>query len=71
MAPIDDSVRNHPNGPICPPSAPKPLEVLKGIEDIQESTNKWSGVTVDDLIIGYVRFLLLVRSFTMTNVCQL
>jgi hypothetical protein len=36
----------------CTPVFKWTLDILKGIGELQDDTNKWGGVTVDDLIIG-------------------
>lgn len=36
----------------CTPTFKWTLDILKGIDQLQDDDNKWGGVTVDDLIIG-------------------
>ncbi|KAL0938067.1 chitinase [Colletotrichum truncatum] len=43
-----------PGGSGCTPTFKWTLDILKGIDQLQKDTNKWGGVTVDDLIIGAV-----------------
>lgn len=41
-----------PGGSQCPPVKQWTLDVLKGIEDIDNPLEKWGSITTEDLIVG-------------------
>lgn len=42
------------DGPDCPATPQWTFDMLPGIKELQEKDNPWGGITVDDLIRGYV-----------------